>query len=261
MSTADTVREHAREAGDSPVVEWGARLGYAANGVLHLLLAWLTWEIAEGTSGDQASQSGALAELARQPGGQLALWVLVAGFALLAVWQLTEAIVRRRAGDKAKAAAKLVGYTAIGWTAAVFAAGGRSSSNRTTSDFTRMVIGWPAGQWLVGAVGAVVLAIGGYHVVKGARRAFLRDLREHPGVAAVVAGAAGYVGKGLALVAVGVLFIVAAAEHEPGRATGLDGALRSLQQLPAGQVVLGLVALGLACFGGYSFFRAWFARV
>ena len=38
----------AARAGDNPVVEWGARLGYGASGVLHLLLAYLTVQIALG---------------------------------------------------------------------------------------------------------------------------------------------------------------------------------------------------------------------
>ncbi|TIC79510.1 DUF1206 domain-containing protein [Nocardioides sp. GY 10127] len=257
----DAAVDAAREAGDSPVVEWGARLGYAANGVVHLMLAWLTARIAVGVSHQQASQSGALAQVAHLPLGQAALWVVTAGYALLSVWQLTEAVARHRLADRGKALAKLVGYAAVGWTAGVFAAGGHSDSNEDTAELTHAVMNVPAGQVLVGAIGVVVLAIGVYHVHKGWTSGFLRDLREHPGLAAVVAGRVGYVGKGLALLAVGVLFLVAAAKHQAGRATGLDGALRSLQQLPGGQVVLGLIALGLLAYAVYSFFRARFARV
>lgn len=34
-----SAKTSAARAGNNPVVEWGARLGYGANGVLHLLLA------------------------------------------------------------------------------------------------------------------------------------------------------------------------------------------------------------------------------
>ena len=43
--------------------------------------------------------------------------------------------------------------------------------------------------------------------------------------------------------------------------TGLDGALKSLRDLPAGTVVLIGVAIGLACYGVYSFARARYAKV
>ena len=41
-SAGQSAKSTAAKAGDSPVVEWGARLGYGANGVIHLLLAYLT---------------------------------------------------------------------------------------------------------------------------------------------------------------------------------------------------------------------------
>ncbi|GAB3258458.1 DUF1206 domain-containing protein [Nocardioides dilutus] len=251
----------AAKASNNPVVEWGARLGYGANGVLHLLLAWLAVQVAIGGGGKQASQSGALGTLAEEPVGQALLWVLAVGFVLLAVWQVTEIVTQQEAFEKAKAGGKLVLYAALAWTSFVFASGGRTSSNKETKDFTATLMDAPAGQLLVGLVGVVVLGIAGYHVYKGWKKKFLEDLQEHPGHWAVVAGRIGYIAKGIALVAVGVLFITAAIQHRAGKANGLDGALRSLLDLPAGQVILLGIALGLAAYGVYSFARARYARV
>jgi Domain of Unknown Function (DUF1206) len=251
----------AAKAGDNPVVEWGARLGYGANGVLHLLLAYLTAQIALSEGGKQASQSGALATLAKEPVGQALLWVLAVGFILLALWQLTELVRQREAFDKAKAGGKLVLYAALAWTSFTFASGGRTSSNKQTKDFTATLMDAPAGQLLVGLVGVAVLGIAGYHVYKGWKKKFLEDLQEDPGRWAVVAGRVGYIAKGVALAAVGVLFITAAIEHRAGKVTGLDGGLRSMLDLPAGPVILVGIALGLASYGVYSFARARYARV
>ena len=251
----------ARKAGDHPVIEWGARLGYAASGVLHLVLAWITAQVALGGAGQQASQSGALATVAHQSFGLFLLWVLAVGFALLALWQVTEVVTQREAFDKAKAAGKAVLYAALAWTALTFALGGHTSSNRQTKDFTRTLMEAPAGRLLVGAVGVGIIGVAAYHIYKGWKKKFLEDLQEHPGRWAVVAARVGYIGKGVALVAVGVLFIVAAVKQSAGKATGLDGALRSLQDLPAGTVVLIGIALGLAAYGVYSFARARYARV
>jgi uncharacterized protein DUF1206 len=257
---AGAAKGAARQAGDSKIVEWGARLGYAASGVLHLVLAWLTVQIAIG-SGGQASQSGAVGTVARQPFGMFLLWVLVVGFALLALWQVTEIFSGREAFDKAKAAGKAVLYAALAWTAGVFAVGGRTSSNKQTKDFTRTLMDAPAGQLLVGLVGAAIIGVAGYHVYKGWKKKFLEDLQEHPGHWAVVAARVGYIGKGIALFAVGVLFIAAAIEHRAGKTTGLDGALKSLRDLPGGPVLLIAIALGFAAYGVYSFARARYARV
>ena len=261
-ASAAPAKTTAAKAGDHPVVEWGARLGYGASGVLHLLLAYLTVQIALGSGGDeQASQSGALATLAEEPVGQVLLWVIAVGFALLALWQLTELVTQQEAFDKAKAGGKLVLYAALAWTSFIFASGGRTSSNKQTKDFTRTLMDAPAGQLLVGLVGVGILGIAGYHVYKGWREKFLEDLQEHPGRWVVVVAKVGYILKGVALVAVGILFITAAIQHRAGKATGLDGALRSLRDLPAGTVILLVIALGMLAYGVYSFARARYARV
>lgn len=251
----------AGRAGNHPVVEWGARLGYAASGVLHLLLAWLGLQVATGHTRKQASQAGALATLAQHSLGLVMLWVVAVGFALLAIWQVTEVVTRRETSDRAKAAGKAVLYAVLTWTALTFALGGHTSSNKQTEDFTRTLMGAPAGRVLVALVGVAVLGVAAYHVYKGWKEKFLEDLQEHPGRWAVVAGRVGYIGKGIALAAVGVLFIVAALQQQARKATGLDGALRSLRDLPAGTVVLVGVVLGLASYGVYSFARARYARV
>ena len=256
-----SARATAARAGDNPVVEWGARLGYGANGVLHLLLAWLTAQVALGGGGKQASQSGALATLAKESVGQVLLWVLAAGFVLLALWQLTELVTQHEKFEKAKAGGKLVVYAALAWTSFTFAHGGRTSSNKQTKDFTTTLMDAPAGRLLVGLVGLAILGIAGYHVYKGWKKKFLEDLQEHPGGWAVVVGRIGYIAKGIALAAVGILFITAAIKQQGGKVTGLDGALRSMQDLPAGPVILLGIALGLAAYGVYSFARARYARV
>ncbi len=262
MTTNPDVRGAADRANDSAVVEWGARAGYAANGLIHLLIAWIAVRIAFGSGGGQeADQSGALATLADQSFGAVLLWVAVAAFALLVVWEVTEAFLRHETTDRIKAAAKAVAYGALGWTAFTFASGGHSNSDKTTRDFTATLMDAPGGQLLVGAVGLGVIGIGGYHVYKGWARKFLEDLREHPGRFAEISGRVGYIAKGVALGIVGVLFLVAAVQHKSGKASGLDGALRTLRDAPLGTVLLVVVGLGIAAFGVYSIARARYARV
>jgi len=256
-----SAKRAASRTGDHPVVEWGARLGYGASGVLHLLLAYLTAQIALGGGGKQASQSGALATLAKEPVGQVLLWVIAVGFTLLALWQLTELFTRHEAFDKAKAGGKLVLYGALAWMSFIFASGGRTSSNKQTTEFTATLMEAPAGRVLVGLVGVAIIGIAAYHVHKGWRERFLGDLQEHPGRWVVIAARVGYIGKGIALAAVGILFITAAIQQRAGKATGLDGGLRSMRDLPAGTVILLGIALGLAAYGVYSFARARYARV
>ena len=98
-------------------------------------------------------------------------------------------------------------------------------------------------------------------MVKGWTKKFLQDLNENPGILATRAGMVGYIAKGIALGVVGILFVTAAAQNSSRKATGLDGALRTLREQPAGPWLLTAVALGIATYGAYSFARARHARV
>ena len=263
MDTTDASTA-AREAGNSAVVEWGARLGYATLGLLHLLIAWIAlkvaWDIGGGSK--QADTSGALQTLTTSGTGVFLIWVCVVGFLLLAVWQLFEAAIGYgETSDRLKAAAKGVTYLFFAFTTFKVAQGSNSSAEKQTEDFTASLMTSPGGRLLVGVVGLVVLGIAGYHVYKGWTKKFLEDLREHPGDWAVTAGRIGYIAKGVALVIVGFFFLVAAWKADPDKAQGLDGALKTVKDAPFGPFLLTLVAVGIAAYGVYSFARSRYARV
>jgi succinate dehydrogenase/fumarate reductase cytochrome b subunit len=253
--------------------EVAARFGYAVSGVLHALIGLLALRLAFGDASKEADQSGALQTVAQTPFGAVVLWFAVVAFAALGAWQAAIALRRSPSGsssgsskgDRAKAAGRAVVYLALAVTSYAFATGGGSSSDQQTTDTTAKLMQAPGGRLLVGAVGVAIVVVGVYHVVKGLRQKFLRDLRSLPsgttGTAVRWAGMVGYVAKGVALAIVGVLFVLAAQHANPQEAGGIDTALRTLEQQPAGDVLLVLVALGLIAFGVYSFVRARFGRV
>lgn len=257
-----SVRSAAAGAGNHRLLETGARLGYAASGLLHLLIAFVALQLAWSTGTQEASQAGALQTLAGTGPGSAALWVMVVGLGLLGVWQLTEAAVLQETGDRLKAAGKGVVYLVLAWTAFGVARGSGSGGGSDQSmSMTASLMEKPFGLVLVGAVGVGIVAVAVYHLHKGWKKTFLRDLVGHPGTFVVRAGQAGYVARGIALGIVGVLLVSAAVTHDPAQSQGLDGALRALLEAPFGKLLLTLVALGFAAFGVYSFARARYARV
>lgn len=257
----DDIQRVAVRAGDHPIVEWGARLGYAVNGLMHLLIAWLAVQLVLGDRGKSADQSGALQTLARTDLGRVTLFVAIAGFLLLGLWQIPEAIRLRDAGQRVKCVSKSILYLALAFSAWQFVDGAGTQSSAQTKDFTAQLMEAPFGRLLVAVVGAVIIGIGGYHVYKGWKKKFLQDLQEHPGSWAVHAGRIGYCCKGVALAAVGALFVGAALHNNPDESSGLDGALRQALQLPFGQVLALIVIAGFALFAVYSFARARYAHV
>jgi len=261
MSLPKSTGSAADRAGDSQGVQALARIGFVISGVLHLLLAWLALQLAWSGSSTNADTSGALGTLSKSPIGLVLLWVGCIGFAALALLQISEAVTAREGKDKLKAVGKMAVYLALGWSALQFALGAGSDSAEQSQDATATLMSKPAGTALVVVIGLVVIGVGVYHVVKGARKKFYEDLESDPGRFVERAGQIGYVAKGIALVIVGGLFVAAAVQHDPEQASGIDGALRALLDLPAGNILLTLIALGVAAYGIYSFGRAKHARL
>lgn len=81
----DGAGRDAKQADNSRALEMLARIGFVVLGVLHLIIGWLAIRIATGDSGgEEASNSGPLAEIAEAPGGKILLWVAVAGLVVTA---------------------------------------------------------------------------------------------------------------------------------------------------------------------------------
>lgn len=258
----------ARRARSSDTFERVARIGFAASGVVHLLIAWIAAQVALGSSGE-ADENGALEQLGSATGGSVLLWVCAVGFAALALWHVVAAVLPRgQSGrdqlvERGKAAGKAAVYGALAVTAFRVVSG--SGGGDGASGVTGTLLSAPAGRVLVGLVGLGVIGVGGYHVVKGVTQTFLEDLRGagggQVGRAVRVLGTVGYAAKGVALAVVGVLFVVAAVQANPDQPTGLDAALKTLRDQPLGSALLLLVALGLAAYGLYSFARARYAKM
>ncbi|MGY1690444.1 DUF1206 domain-containing protein [Geodermatophilus sp. SYSU D01105] len=263
----------ADRAGNSEALEHLARVGLIAYGVVHLLLAWLALQLAWGGGGQQADQSGALATVAESPVGKPLLWIIALGMIALAVWQAAEVLrwrsglsgsgdARKKAVQKtAKSIAKAVVYLALAVLALRFATGGGQSSSAQQQQQTAGVFGWPGGRWLVGIVGLVVIGVGAYHVYKGVSKRFLKQIdlgQAPPKTRSLVEklGLVGFPAKGVALGLVGALLVYAAVTFDPSKASGLDGALRTVLDAPFGQWLLTLVAIGIAAFGAFCLVRA-----
>lgn len=263
---------HAGRAARSTPVRVAARAGIAANGVLHLLIGWLAVQVALG-SGGQADQSGALGALAAEPLGRLLLWVLVVGFAAVVLWRVLSAVQgfgyiadgRKRTTKRVVAGGQAVVYAVLAVAAATTALSGRSSSGgggRATAG----LLGLPGGQVITALVGLGVLAGGAVLVRNGWTAAFLED-QDLSGADArmrrldVRTGQLGHIAKGVAIAVLGVLLGLAALTVDPGRANGLDSALKTLREQPYGVFLLVAVGLGIACYGVFCFLDARYHRV
>ncbi|OBH03190.1 MULTISPECIES: DUF1206 domain-containing protein [unclassified Mycobacterium] len=254
------------QVAQNTVFERLARAGYVVNGLLHLIVGYLAFRMAFGDGGT-ADQTGALATLAAKPGGPVALWVAAAALLTMGLWRLVETALGRSydrksedasssVWDRAKAFGLAAVYLAFAYSAFGFARGAGRPADQQNSSISARLMQTTAGTLALIACGVIIVGIGAYHVYKGASRNFVGDLKGKSGGLVRRLGAAGYVAKGTVIAVTGALIVVAACRSEPKRATGLDGALKTLGAQPYGAALLIAAGAGIITYGLYSFVMA-----
>lgn len=269
---AGAAEDVVEDVADHPWMRRASRAGFVMTGLIHIMLGWIAVRVATGGGGESADDSGAIGAFAEAPGGRILLWIGGIAMIALALYLFLSAWFRARleseAKDKVKEAVKNAGkgvvYAALAVTSLRFAMGGSSDNASSTSETTATVMSNPGGRIAIVVVGLVVMGIGGYHVFSGITRKFEKELSVpggSTGSAVTYTGMAGYIAKGIALLSVGALFGWAAIAADPDKATGMDGALKALTDLPAGTVLLILVGAGLALFGVFTILKAKYVRL
>lgn len=268
-------RRNAKQAANSTALEGLARAGMVAQGVLYILVGLLALRIALGDSGGKAAdQGGALRELAAQPFGRLLVWAVGLGLAGLALWRLTEALfgAAEKGGHKSHkrllSAGRFVLYGVLAFSVISYAvrSRGSGSSDAKSEDITARALSVPAGELLVGGVGLAIAAVGASGAVQAMRRKYhdqmrMRDIPRRSRKWVDVLGVGGGVCRGAVLVVLGAFAMEAAWSSDAHEAKGMDDALRTFAQTPAGPWLLVAIALGVTLFGLFSFALARWRRV
>jgi hypothetical protein len=274
MTAVRDVEHAARVAKHSDTLEVLARLGFVGFGVTHLLLAWIAVQIAFGRPPSEGDQIGAFAVLRQHPVGTVLLAIVAVGLTATALWQALEAAVGHgheesaaKVRERLFSAARALGYGLFAFYAAklvVHPAAPRAAADKQQAAGTLLSV--PGGQWLVGAVGIVVVAVGLGLAWYGLTRHFERHLRtgsmtESGRHALGLLGAVGYTAKAVAYTLAGVLVVVAAVNYDPSQSSGLDAALRTLTRYGWGHGLLLLIATGVAAYGLFAIAQARYRDV
>ena len=277
-STVDDVHRTARRAADSPWADRLARLGFAARGVVYMIIGAIALEVARrGANGQQADKEGALREIAERPWGGVLLVVLAIGLGGYALWRATEALWGHRdESDDAKRTAKRLGSAARAVFYAVFCAttvrfitggakeGGSSGDQEQT--WVARALDLPLGQWLVAGAGLAVIAGAAYIGFRGLSQKFEERLDTSEmgpvmGSTVDVLGTVGMVARSLVFALAGYLLVRAALDYDAQEAQGLDGTLKTMASQPFGQILLAVTAVGLFAYGLYSWAEARYRQL
>jgi hypothetical protein len=274
----NTGQEAERRAGEAarrahPWAERLARFGYAAKGAVYLVTGALAVGVATGAGGRATDQRGALEEIGAQPFGWVLLGLVAVGLVGYVIWRIVQAVADPdREGRDARGVTRRIGY---GLSALVYAglaltagqlvleSGGGGSSPR---DWTAWLLSWPLGWVLVAGVGAGVAGYGVYQLYQ-AYEAEFRDYLELGRMSGrektwiTRGGRFGLAARGVVFGILGFFLVLAALQSEPNEAGGLGDALQTLIQQPLGPWILGVVALGLVCYGLFMLAVARYRRI
>ena len=249
--------------------EWLARAGFVARGLIYAIIGVLALKLALGAGGKTTNQQGALRTIAHQPFGRLLLLAVAIGLGGYALWRLVRAAVGQHgdsALDRISGVASGLVYAGMCLIAVKLLVGAKPSSTANPHKATAGVFGWPAGTWLVGIAGAVLIGVGLYQGYRGLSKDFLDDSKIEqmsPTVRQWFAriGVFGYLARMVVFGLIGVFLIKAATDFRAKTAIGLDGALAKLAHQSYGHLLLGVVATGLIAFGVYSLADARYRRI
>jgi len=253
-----------------------ARLGYAAKGLVYLVIGWLALLSAVRAGGQTTDPQGAITAIYQQSFGKALLVVIVVGFIGYALWQFVRAALNVDSeGDPKKDTVMRIGFAVVGVTYLGFALAALrlllrntapQGSNASAQDWTARLLTAPFGQFLVILLGVVVLGVAVALFYQAWKRRFERyfavgQMNAVERKIMLITGRYGIGALGAIFIVTGLFLIEAAAHHNAQQAQGIAGALATLAAQPFGPVLLGLVAAGLVAYGLYGWVEARYRRI
>jgi hypothetical protein len=235
---------------------WLTRIGFAARGMLYVVIAALI-----GYAGRAEDPAGVLQYLGERA-GTLLMILIAAGLVAYGIWRLSDAALNvERHERSAKGKAERVGaalsglvHLLLAWQAIRLIQGVRSAGDGTEQG-ARMALELPGGPALLIVGGVLFAALGLYQLAKAAKGSFLKHL--DPRIArqpwARWSGRLGYAARGVVFMISGWFLGQAGLSGDPEEAGGMAQALAWLDS-PVDLIV----AAGLLGFGLFSLIEARF---
>ena len=259
------VRRKMRES-----VEFLARTGFVAKGVVYLLLGFLGVRAAFGPASVGSTES-ALIGVLRAPFGRVMLAVLAIGLTWYAVWRFLEAF--------ADANGKGTSPKGLAARAIYLASGGIYSA--LALDAFAILLNWDNDSGQVRSVAAALLAgplamlaglalivYGLYQCWKGVAGKLSGQLKEgearrEAGKWVLVISRVGLAGRGLVFLVLGYWLVThpASGPSMASSAGGAAGSLRLLTRFPQGDTFLAAAAFALIAYGAYQLVHSRYRRI
>ena len=279
LSVAGRAARDGAAAGTRELAPWLvrlARVGYAAKGVVYVVIGTLAARAALGAGGETTDSRGALRTIGESALGRASLVLIGVGLLGYAAWRLIGAATDAEGhgpgakGVAARLAETISGllYGSLGVEALRLVAGsGRSAEGGDqAAHWTARVLAVPFGRALVIAAGAA-LAV---YALQQIWRAVTKDPRERLDTGRMSArqatwvarlGRFGVAARGVVFTIVAWFLVRAALQHDPQQAQGIAESLDTIAGQGPGRLLLAAVAIGLVAYGLFQLANARWRRM
>lgn len=243
----------------SEKVVWLARVGFAARGLVYVLLGYLALTAEKSDIDDGAGDIFRV--LNAIPGGPVVLYVAAAGLLGYAMYRLSAALFDiERKGTSWKGRASRVGYLTsavihlgLAWTAARIASGARGAGEDSSAQMAGGVLDFPFGSTLLGIIGVGILIAAIFQARSAVTAGFMRHISPHAPSFTCWIGRAGHAARAVVMVLIGWSLLRTAWFGESQEVVSLGKAINNLRDMETG---FQFVAAGLLLFGIFSIITA-----
>jgi hypothetical protein len=256
----------------APVIDVLTRVGFAAKGMVTILVGVLALRYALREGGGITDQEGAVEWVLRHPFGRWMLGALAVGLAGYAVWMFVAAVLDpERKGTSFQGVAERIGffitgigYTLLGYTAFALLLGRRDVGGEDVRQLVARALAPHGGRALVGFAGLIVMTAGIFQLRLGISGRFRNQLQSGLSrlelVIVDLSGRVGYVTLGILSLIIGWSLVQVALTYDPSKLNGWQDALWLLSSL-GGRVALAAAALGLSCYGLFFVLQVRYRRL
>ena len=215
-----------------------ARGGYAARGVLYLIIGIFALLAAQDSTKPKDSHRSLEAVLS-QPFGYVLVGLVVAGLLAFACWRVLQAL-------------RDVDHHGHEMKGLVIRAG-----------MLAHLLSWEHSNVVVYLVALIPLGVGIAHIIKGWKSSFEKYFEADEDVMRYVRPVSrfGLIARGVVFIEIALLLIISGSRYKAMDPPGMKEALDALQNLPAGGVILMVMALGLIAFSVYSLSEAAWRKI